>query len=84
MFKDIGNKLCAVAKFCAVIGTIISLIGAFCVFWSIIDDFILAGIPLLVIGIVTIISAWALYAFGQVTNDIHAIKEAVCNKNNIS
>ena len=78
LYSNIGNKVCAVAKVCGFIGVACTVIGLFClVFWfsSSDDEFLVFGSFLSISGIVSLISSWPLYAFGQITNDIHAMRE---------
>ena len=79
MFSNIGNKVCAVAKFCGYFGAICFLIGLGCTIFGFLDeeDLIIVGIPAMFYGLLSIISSWPLYAFGQITSDIREIKENI-------
>lgn len=78
LYSNIGNKVCIVAKISGFIGLICAAIGLFClVFWFFAydDEFLILGSILSILGVVSLISSWPLYAFGQITNDIHAMRE---------
>lgn len=77
MYHNIGEKVCKLAKICGIfgvlciIGGLIFLVGL--VFES--EDWawpIACGVILY--GVLSIIGSWPLYAFGQITNDIHAMR----------
>ena len=73
MYDKIGNKIQALAKVlgiinlaCAIICTFVSLgVGEWWVF--------LGGIGG---GVVGYVGTWALYGFGQLVNDVHALRNA--------
>jgi hypothetical protein len=76
MYENIGSKLQAVAKFLGVLGIISIVLGIACVIFGIdYDEYLIGGLLAAVTGIMSIISSWPLYAFGQITNDIAAIRE---------
>lgn len=79
MFTHIGKKMQTLAQIICWAGITVSVIGA-CVLWSA-DSYrnptIATGFIVLVVGaLVSWIGSWTLYAFGQITEDIHAMREA--------
>jgi hypothetical protein len=80
LYKNIGDKVCKVAKFCGVLSVIFVLLGLLFVIIGIndYDDYLLfSGIATVAFGVVGVVASWPLYAFGQITNDIHAIRADV-------
>ena len=78
LYSNIGNKVCTVAKVCGFIGVASFFIGLICFaiwFFAYEDAMLIFGPLLMVLGIVSLISSWPLYAFGQITNDIHAMRK---------
>ena len=82
MFQNIGKKLCGLAKFLAVFGVLAVIAGIGCVVWGILGRNAMAfiGIGCIVGGIVEIIFPWPLYAFGQLTEDVHALRVIACDQ----
>ncbi len=80
IFEDVGNKLCKVAKICAVLDIIAIIIGTLCLFG--VDGFFSDSIILIAVAIIGIICTFPLYAFGQITNDIHSVKTNICDSPN--
>lgn len=77
LYSNIGNKVCIVAKVCGFIGVASFVIGLICLtiwFFAYEDALLVFGPILMLWGIVSLISSWPLYAFGQITNDIHAMR----------
>ena len=76
-YSNIGNKVCKVAKVCGAIGIVCAIIGLICLIYGLCDNemtVVICGASSAVLGIVSLISSWPLYAFGQITNDVHAIR----------
>lgn len=76
MFSNVGKKLMSLA----VILFVVSMVG---ILGSIIilldgEDF---GVYILISSIVSAISTWILYAFGQVTEDVSKIRKCLENQN---
>ena len=70
MFNNIGKKLQTLAWIAFIIGCIASLILAFT------TERNSFNLGILVAGcLISWISSWALYAFGQITEDIHAMRQ---------
>ena len=82
MFQNIGKKLCGLAKFFAVFGVLAIVSGVVCLVWGILDKNVLAliGAGCIAGGIVEIICTWPLYAFGQLTDDVHALRVVSCDQ----
>ena len=82
LYKNIGDKVCKIAKFCGLIGVIGVVVGVILICINLVtwDDFI-AGIASTISGLMLIISSWPLYAFGQITNDIREIKNNTATGN---
>ena len=77
MYANIGDKVCKVAKFCGFIGIVVAVVGLVCLFIAIAeseDVLFIVGPVLAVLGIACLIGSWPLYAFGQITNDVHAMR----------
>lgn len=51
--------------------------GVICLIMGFIEDdeLLLIGISVIVSGLVCYIGSWLLYAFGQITTDVHEMKE---------
>ena len=77
MYSNIGKKVCGIAKFCGVIGMIGIIAGVICFIVGIMEDdtLMIAGISVIVSGFACYIGSWPLYAFGQITTDVHEMKE---------
>lgn len=71
MYDNIGSKLRTVAMVCGIIGVIGAGIG----FLALIAGGGAVGFAAIVSGLLALISSWPLYAFGQITDDIHAMRE---------
>ena len=80
MYSNIGKKLQAIAKICGVIGIICAILGVL-VFWF---DSESTGIIVIVSGIMSLIGSLPLYAFGQMTDDVHEIRNNISNKPQVS
>ena len=77
LYSNIGDKVCAVAKICGIIGLISAAAGVvfFPIAWITQDSVFYALAPALAVsGFGLLISSWPLYAFGQITNDIQSLK----------
>ena len=82
MYSNIGKKLQMIAKICGVFGIICAVVG---VAVACMDyDYLVIGISLIASGIASIAGSWPLYAFGQLTNDVHEIRNDIRNKETIS
>lgn len=78
LYSNIGNKVCTVAKVCGFIGVVCAAIGLVVTLFAIMDGedwLLIIGPACMVLGIVSLISSWPLFAFGQITNDIHAMRK---------
>lgn len=78
MYKNIGNKICLLAKICGSVGV---LAGAFGLvrYMVYINKSLEAGISLLIIlgGVLLLLSSWFIYTFGQITNDVHSVQARI-------
>lgn len=77
MYSNIGGKLRALAGILGSIGIIaigIGLIMIFIYFGNSRSHTLVPGLILGVVGLIEVISTWPLYAFGQLVEDVHAIK----------
>ena len=78
MFDQVGKKLQVLAKivfWIGIAGPLTALI-AIIVGTDLVVEFLAIGIGTFVFFM---IGAWALYAFGQITEDVHALREALVN-----
>ena len=79
-YKNIGKKLQSLAKFIGGLGLVCVALGIVCMLFGIDDDeFLIIGLISAGSGFATLISSWPLYAFGQITDDIAAIRASVTN-----
>lgn len=74
LYSNIGDKVCAVAKICGIIGIVLMLIGIYVAIDSYNDIELIGGIATIVLGASSLIGSWPMYAFGQITNDVHAMR----------
>ena len=72
LYSNIGDKVCKVAMVCGCIGIVCAIIGFFIWAGNSFDE--IAGLILAAIGVFCLLSSWPLYAFGQITNDVHAMR----------
>ena len=76
LYKDIGNKIKDWAQTLFVIEIICSIIA---VIILLSNDLVAAGIIVLICApIIGFVSTWTLYAFGQLVDDIHALRNKAC------
>ena len=74
LYKNIGGKIKNLAKWILIIETIGAIIMGLDLFF-VDDSLILFGLLTLVCGpIVAYIGSWILYAFGELVEDVHAIR----------
>ena len=96
-YSDVGGKIQLVAKICGLIYLIVGLLGAVVMALSVVLLLLqlfglippyFSAAALLLSGLIAVVSAlilaagtWPLYAFGQITADVHAIrKEGVASR----
>jgi predicted RNA-binding Zn-ribbon protein involved in translation (DUF1610 family) len=78
MFDNIGEKLKNLAKVIFFIEAIITVIIGL-VYMGTDEDFVFLGLIFIIVGPLTaLISSWFLYAFGQLVDDIHALRNHKC------
>ena len=76
LYKDIGNQIKRWAQSIFVIELICSIIA---VIILLANKLIVAGLIVLICApIVVFVSTWVLYAFGQLVDDIHALRNKSC------
>jgi hypothetical protein len=78
MYSNIGDKLCKIAIGEGIVGLLSIVVGIVLAVAGLIDyydELFIGGLIVAGSGIVVIISSWPLYAFGQITNDVHSISE---------
>ncbi|MDE7262354.1 MAG: hypothetical protein K2N78_09930 [Oscillospiraceae bacterium] len=75
MYSNIGGKLRTLAKVCGVIGIVCAVICVLVEVLTVFDSFegILA-VSGLMLGLLCVVTSWPLYAFGQLVDDVHAIR----------
>jgi len=84
MFNNIGKKLKGLAKVVCWIGIVLSvLLGAMCVISGYVElnghtvNGVIYGLFVIVLGcLASWINSWVLYAFGQITDDVHEIRNS--------
>lgn len=75
LYTDIGDKLKMLAKICGTVGIACGVIGILVMVVTGFDDeSVILGLVSIVSGIITLVSSWPLYAFGQLVNDVSIIK----------
>lgn len=77
LYSNIGDKVCKVAKVCGFIGLACTVIGALCLaiwYFAYEDAMLIVGPVLMILGLACLIGSWPMYAFGQITNDVHAMR----------
>ena len=78
LYTDIGKKIKNWAKWIFIIEAIVAIIAGFVLMVED-KDLIGYGLLTLVCGpIVAWIGSWLLYAFGQITDDLHAMRNKEC------
>ena len=76
MYKNVGKVLCVMARIIGIIGLLAVVVG---LIWTLSADPWMRWLPLIILGggVVLFISSFPLYAFGQLVDDVHIIR----NKN---
>ena len=78
LYNDIGKKIKSWAKWIFIIEAIGAIIAGFVLMVED-EDLIGYGLLTLVCGpIVAWVGSWLLYAFGQITDDLHAMRNKEC------
>lgn len=80
IFVNVGKTLCNLALFSVLLGFISIIIGIICI--ANYEEFI--GGILIGVGVVLLAGSIPMFAFGQITNDVHEIKKNICDKTNLS
>ena len=73
MFDNIGKKIMSLAKILVVLDIIGTVILAIILVDAFYEEF-LGVLVALVSGTFSVITCWPLYAFGQLVDDVHAIR----------
>lgn len=77
LYTNIGDKVCTVARICGWLGLLCAVIGAAVLLFGVIDGedaLLVVGPVLMILGLTNLIASWPLYAFGQIANDVHAMR----------
>ena len=75
LYKNIGGKIKNLAKWIFIIEAIGAIITGFVLLFTD-DDLILYGLLTLVCGpIIAWLGSWILYAFGELVEDVHAMRD---------
>lgn len=83
MYEQIGEKIKALASTLAAIGSIISFFGGI-VLITIDEDNVLLGIFVIVIGsLLSWVSSWLLYGFGELIDKVCSIEKSMHTKNRV-
>lgn len=86
MYSNIGGKLRTLAGILGTIGILATGLGLLLVLISFGNGggralvTLVPGLVLGVIGLLEIVSTWPLYAFGQMVEDVHALRTGNCEK----
>ncbi len=71
LFDNVGGKIKGLARVLLILGTVISVLAGFIL---VAGDFATIGIPVLLLGpLLSLISAWFLYGFGEIVENTSAI-----------
>ena len=73
MYKNVGKKIMVLAK---VFGWLFFFVGIIAGLINLDDGNDLVGYVALAIGVVSLISSWYLYGFGQLVDDVKVIRNA--------
>ena len=74
LYEDIGGKIKNLAKWIFIVEAIGAIITGL-VFLFTDEDFILYGLLIMILGpIVAWVGSWILYAFGELVEDVHAMR----------
>ena len=79
LYTNIGDKVCKVAVICGIAGIVMAAIGLLVTFIGLVSDEMttwIIGLAAGVLGAICVIASWPLYAFGQITNDVHAMRSS--------
>ncbi len=77
IYSNIGEKLCKLAKICGVFGIVCVAIGSIYLLYlfSIEEGWAWpSACGIILYGVISFIGSYFLYAFGQLTNDVHSIQ----------
>jgi len=77
VFDNVGRKIMTLAKIIGIIGVIAAVVFAIFLVIGLVssdDEFWIIGLIGMGSGLVLFVSTWPLYAFGQITEDVRAIR----------
>lgn len=90
-YSDVGGSLQLLAKICGVLYLIMGILGVVAIVLGIVIlllqlfglippsfdplSLLMAGLAIIVSALILAVSTWPLYAFGQITADLHAIRK---------
>ena len=69
LYSNVGKKIKTLALITGLIGMLAVVVGLFLLLIG--DDLLIVGPIIAGSGLVLWVSTWPLYAFGQITDDIH-------------
>ncbi len=85
MYSNVGRKLRTLAKVCGVIGIVCAAICVLAEVVTMFDTFNgIMAVSGLMLGLLCVVSSWPLYAFGQLVDDVHAIRDGGAGKAPVS
>lgn len=85
MYSNVGGKLRTLARICGIVGIVCAAICVLAEVVTMFDTFNgIVAVSGLVLGLLCLVSSWPLYAFGQLVDDVHAIREGSTGKAPVS
>ena len=72
-YSNVGKQVCTIAEVCGLLGVACVIIGVLMLGSS---TTVVAGLIVAVSGILAIVWSFVLYAFGQIAEDIHAMRNS--------
>ena len=72
LYSNVGKKVQTLAKFGGIVGVISVVLGIILLFVETV-----AGVALGVLGLILVLGSLPMYAFGQITEDVHEMKNCV-------
>lgn len=77
LYSNIGKKLRTLAVVIGLIGALAFVIGVICLIAALStggDGEVVLAIALVVFSVISVVASWPIYAFGQVTDDVHDMR----------
>ena len=69
LYSNVGKKVQALAKFGGIVGIVSIVLGIILLFVETV-----AGVALGVLGLILVLGSLPMYAFGQITEDVHEMR----------